>query len=668
MTMFDRLPAAAGMVLLLLATPAAQAAPAALVPWQDVAGSTPATQAARHAPLISPLKARAFALDKSPLEALVRKLPDEQADASNRLAVNLPMPDGSALTFQVFATEVMAPGLASHYPQIRTFAGVADSDPRITARFDLGPRGLHGQVFTPQGEVYIDPQGRGDVRHHHSYYTRDLAPRARVPDTVLRNRASRAQADNAPAPTTHIGPMHVQRAGLRTYRLAIATTGEYAAFQDPDHAPPDRAIVLAELVALTNRVTGIYEREAGVRLQLTANTDALIFTDPATDPFDDQDGFQILEANTAVFNSTVGEGSYDIGHTVSTGGGGVAGLGVVCTPSKAIGVTGLPEPVGDAFYVDYVAHEVGHQFGADHTFNGVDGSCAGGNRYGPMAYEPGSGITIMAYAGICGADDLAPHSIPNFHVASIEQIFSYTREGAGASCGVASRSGWRQVLAYAGPVGFTIPAQTPFELTGWAGPALDPMLAYQWEQYDLGAEGHPDEPDATAPLFRSFPPTASATRVFPQASDIVNQTHTQGEILPAVSRAMNFRFNVRDNTPGPRHGGFASADLRVNVSAAAGPFKVLAPNTAGQYLGGSSLTVQWDVANTQRAPVSCAKVDILLSQDGGYTFPTVLKLWAANTGRDMVTLPRVATTQARVKVKCHGNVFFDISDADFIIR
>lgn len=251
-------------------------------------------------------------------------------------------------------------------------------------------------------------------------------------------------------------------------------------------------------------------------------------------------------------------------------------------------MTGLAEPVGDAFYLDYVAHEVGHQFGADHTFNGVDGSCAGDNRHGPMANEPGSGITIMAYAGICGADDLAPHSIPNFHVASLEQIFSYTREGAGASCGVASRSGWRQVLAYAGPVGFTIPAQAPFELTGWAGPALDPMLAYQWEQHDLGAEGHPDEPDATAPLFRSFPPTASAARVFPQARDIVNQTHTQGEALPAVSRAMNFRCNVRDNTPGPRHGGFASADLRVNVSAAAGPFRVLAPNTAGQYLGGRS--------------------------------------------------------------------------------
>lgn len=224
MTMFDRLPAAAGMVLLLLATPEAQAAPAVLVPWQDVAGSTLATQAARHAPSISPLKARAFALDKGPLGALVRKLPDEQADASNRLAVNLPMPDGSALTFQVFATEVMAPGLA-------------DSDPHITARFDLGPRGLHGQVFTPKGEVYIDPQGRGDVRHHHSYYTRDLAPRARMPDTVLRQRASRA--GGSPAPSTQIGPVHIQRAGLRTYRLAMATTGEYAAFLDPDHAPPD---------------------------------------------------------------------------------------------------------------------------------------------------------------------------------------------------------------------------------------------------------------------------------------------------------------------------------------------------------------------------------------------------------------------------------------------
>jgi Metallo-peptidase family M12B Reprolysin-like len=671
MTMFDPLRKAVGTALLLLALPAAQAAPAVLVPWQDVTGSAPAAQAAqaaRKSPTARPLQARVFTLDKAPLEALARKLPDEQADPASRLAVNLPMPDGSALTFQLFATEVMAPGLAARYPQIRSFAGVADSNPHITGRFDLGPRGLRGQVFTPQGEVYIDPQGQGDLRRHHSYYTRDLAPRARLRDTVLRNRSSRAQAAGQGAPSIQIGPMHVQRAGLRTYRLAIATTGEYAAFQDPDHAPPDKAIVLAELVALTNRVTGIYEREAGIRLQLTANTDALIFTDPATDPYDDQDGLQILEANTEVFNGTVGEGSYDIGHTVSTGGGGVAGLGVVCGAEKAIGVTGLPEPVGDAFYVDYVAHEMGHQFGADHTFNGVEGSCGGGNRYGPMAYEPGSGVTIMGYAGICGADDVAPHSIPNFHVASLRQIFSYTREGAGATCGRASRFGWRQVLAFAGPGGFTIPARTPFELTGWTGPARDPMLAYQWEQVDLGAEGPPDQPDATAPLFRSFPPTVSPTRVFPQASDLINGTHTLGEILPAVSREMNFRFNVRDNTLGPRHGGFASADLRVRVTAAAGPFKVLAPNTAGQFRGGSLLTVQWDVANTRQPPVSCAAVDILLSLDGGKTFPTLLKPWAANTGRDTVTLPRVATTQARVKVKCHGNVFFDISDADFIIR
>lgn len=666
MKMFNRLRAAAGLVLL-MALPAAHPAPAVLVPWQDVAGGAPAAPSLRKAPAARPLKARAFTLDKSPLEALVRKLPGEQADPSGRLAVSLPMPDGRALTFQLFATEVMAPGLASRYPQIRSFAGVADGDPRITGRFDLGPRGLHGQVFTPQGEVYIDPQGRGDVRQHHSYYTRDLPPRARARDTLLRHRGARAQAAAQGSASIQIGPIHVQRGGLRTYRLAIATTGEYAAFQDPDHSPPDKALVLAELVALTNRVTGIYEREAGIRLQLTANTDALIFTDPATDPFDDQDGLQILEANTAVFNGTVGEGSYDIGHTVSTGGGGVAGLGVVCGKDKAIGVTGLPEPVGDAFYVDYVAHEMGHQFGADHTFNSMEGSCGSGNRYGPMAYEPGSGVTIMAYAGICGADNLAPHSIPNFHVASLEQIFSYTRQGTGATCGTASRAGLRQVLAFTAPGGFTIPARTPFELSGWTGALLDPMLAYQWEQYDLGAEGTPDQPDATAPLFRSFPPTASPTRVFPQVSDLINGTHTLGEILPAVSREMNFRFNVRDNTLGPRHGGFASADLRVNVTAAAGPFKVLAPNTAGQFPRGSLLTVQWDVANTRQAPVSCAAVDILLSLDGGRTFPVLLKPWAANSGRDTVLLPRVATTQARVKVKCHGNVFFDISDADFSI-
>jgi hypothetical protein len=216
--------------------------------------------------------------------------------------------------------------------------------------------------------------------------------------------------------------------------------------------------------------------------------------------------------------------------------------------------------------------------------------------------------------------------------------------------------------------GFTIPAQTPFELTGQASDADGDTLTYQWEQRDLGAAGSPNQPDASAPLFRSFPPTASATRSFPQLSDLLGNTQTLGEILPSVSRALNFRLTVRDDQAAPSAGGVASAELGFNVSAAAGPFKVTSPNTAGSYRPGSRLRVTWDVANTTAAPVSCAAVDVWFSADGGQTFTQRLKKSAPNSGSTTVKLPAQTVQAARLKVKCSSNIFFDVSDANFSIQ
>ncbi|MFD2453712.1 reprolysin-like metallopeptidase [Ideonella paludis] len=336
---------------------------------------------------------------------------------------------------------------------------------------------------------------------------------------------------------------------------------------------------MAELVTLTNRVTGVYEREVGIQLQLVEGTDEVIYTDPATDPYTNDDGGKMLSQNIWTLKSVLGNGSFDIGHVVSTGGGGVAYLGVVCDKRfKAGGVTGLGAPVNDAFYIDYVAHEMGHQFGANHTFNSQSGACAG-NREPSVAYEPGSGSTIMAYAGICDADDLQPHSDPQFHSASFDEIVRYTRTGGGAACAVVTPTGNRAPSVSVPAGGFTIPAQTPFELTGQASDPDGDTLSYQWEQRDLGAAGSPNQPDASAPLFRSFPPTASATRSFPQLSDLLGNTQTLGEILPRVSRDLNFRLTVRDDQAAPSAGGVASADLSFKVSAAAGPFKLTSPNT-----------------------------------------------------------------------------------------
>jgi Metallo-peptidase family M12B Reprolysin-like len=455
---------------------------------------------------------------------------------------------------------------------------------------------------------------------------------------------------------------------LLTYRLALATTGEYARFQDPQASPTHKVGVLAELVSLTNRVTGVYERELGIRLQLIEREDAIIYTDPNTDSYANSNGNAMVGQNIRNLSAVLGDDAFDVGHVVSTGGGGLANLGVVCNDSrKAGGVTGLTMPVGDGFYIDYVAHELGHQFGADHTFNSDVGSCGGGNRAARKAYEPGSGTTIMAYAGICGADNIQSHSDAMFHSASFDQIVAYTRQGTGASCATNTASGNRPPSAKVPAGGFTLPAATPFELTGRGSDPDGNALSFEWEERDLGAAGSPDAATGTAPLFRSFPPTTSPTRSFPRLADILGQAHTLGEWLPTESRPLNFRFTVRDNQAAPSAGGVASAILRFNVTADAGPFKVTAPNINLQAASGGTLKVRWAVAKTDVAPVSCASVDIGLSTDGGQTMGYKLKTQAANTGSVRLTLPVVKTSQARIKVKCHDNVFVDISDADFRI-
>lgn len=627
------------LALLFVSAPSLAAAP-----WRDLApGETPPAAGPR---LIHPLQARLFAFDPDAFA-----LPLKSAGT----VIELPMPDGRSARFAVEETQVMHPQLAAKFPTIRTYAGRGIDDPQAQLRFDIGPRGFHGMVLSDQGTVYLDPLTRGDTRHYQSYFKRDMPARAGMPDVVV------------PAEGVASLPRTTKAASiggeLRTYRLAIAADGEYSQFHDPDATllTFDKSVIMAELVNVVNRVSGIYERELGIRLQLIPENDRLIFTSPLVDPYIDDQGIQMLLVNTLVLNALVGPGAYDIGHVVSTGGGGVAGLGVVCGAQKGSGVTGLPNPVGDPFYVDYVAHEMGHQFGANHTFNSNAGSCAGGNRNAGTAYEPGSASTIMGYAGICDEHDLQPNSDDYFHSVSFDEIVAFTREGTGNDCAALTTSANRAPTAEAGP-GYTIPKLTPFELAGaGSDPDGDPVT-YQWEQFDLGPAGSPDEPVDGAPLFRSFLPTTSPVRVFPRLSDLINNQQTIGEILPAEARTLTFRFIVRDNRFAPDGGGVASDFTELQVAGDAGPFRITSPNGPADYDGSGSVKLAWDVAGTDQPPVSCATVDVYYSKDGGLSFPERLLAGTANDGEETVKIP--AAEGARLKLKCSDNVFFDITDGD----
>jgi hypothetical protein len=403
-----------------------------------------------------------------------------------------------------------------------------------------------------------------------------------------------------------------------------------------------------------------------VRMVLVANNDLVVYTNGATDPYTNGSGGAMLAQNQTNLDNVIGSANYDIGHVFSTGGGGVASLNVPCTGNKARGVTGRSVPIGDGFDVDYVAHEMGHQFGGAHTFNGTTSACSG-NRSASSAYEPGSGSTIMAYAGICGAENLQPNSDDTFHTRSYDQIVAFTTGTTGNSCAVQTATGNTAPTVDAGPA-YTIPRQTPFTLTGSAVDPDGDGLTYLWEEFDLGSASPPnDDVAAVRPIFRTFVPLVSPSRTFPRMSDVLSNVATLGESMSTRNRTMTFRMTARDNRTGG--GGVDYDSTTVTVSAAAGPFQVTAPNTAVTWVANATETVTWNVANTDAAPVSCANVQIDVSTDGGESFSELVVASTPNDGSQELVVPAVTatTTEARLRVACVGNVFFDVSNLDFTI-
>ncbi|UYZ61410.1 reprolysin-like metallopeptidase [Hymenobacter weizhouensis] len=577
------------------------------------------------------------------------------ADAARRgvslVVVSLPLPDGTSQRFRVEAAAVMHPQLAARYPAIQTYAAQGLDDPTATARLDITPAGFHAQILAADKTVYIDPVA-GSPETHRVFERRAMAARPFGCATP----AGAAAADRS---RTAARPNGAQ---LRTFRLALACTGEYATY----HGGTKQS-ALAAMVTSINRVNGIYERELAVRMVLVPNTDELIYLNGTTDPYTNTNGSAMLDQNQTTVDQRIGAGSYDVGHVFSTGGGGIARVASVCEAGdKARGVTGFATPETDAFDVDFVAHEIGHQFGADHTFNSDKEACSGVNRTPESAYEPGSGSTIMAYAGICGTDNLQPNSDPYFHSRSYDQILDHLA-GAG-SCGISTPTGNRAPAVNAGR-NFRIPVGTPFVLTGSATDPDGDGLTFAWEQYNLGPAGSVTAPTGDAPLFRALPPTASASRTFPRLANLLTGAPSVGEVLPTTGRRLVFRLVARDNRAGG--GGVAYDSMHVVVVPTAGPFVVQAPNTAAAtWQAGAPQQVLWDVAGTAQAAVGAAQVDILLSTDGGLTYPITLAAATPNDGCETLTLPAsvAATAQARIRVQATGGIFFDVSNQNFTIQ
>jgi hypothetical protein len=647
--------------------------------WRAVDES--AVQRSAQPRKIVPQRYLTFGLDRALLQQRLDAAPLEDTVGVARSAAELvlPRPDGSFERFRIVESPIMEPALAAKFPDIRTYLGQGLDDPSATVRFDITALGLRAQVIGWRGTYYIDPFQPGDRETYVVY---------RKADAMDDGERPRCEVTGAPLPKDApdfskrgVTPKVVSGATRRTYRLAVAATGEYTIFHGGTVADG-----MAGIITTMNRVNGVYERELAVRMVLVANNDLLIYTNPATDPYTNDNGSTMLGQNQTNINNVIGSANYDIGHVMSTGGGGVASLGSVCSANnKARGVTGSGSPVGDPFDVDYVAHEIGHQFAGNHTFNGSGGGCGGGNRNGNTAYETGSGITIQAYAGICSADNLQPNSEDYFHRISLNEMLAFTTTGGGSTCGTTNATG-NTPPAVSTAAAYTIPQQTPFELTASGSDANGDTLSYLWEQFDRGTSANAAGVIVDAgqgPLFRSFTPTLEPTRSFPSLRWILNNANVApataplpgtaspswltAEVLPSTARTLNFRVTARDNRAGG--GGTNEASTAITVNTATGPFRVTAPNTAVSWAAGSSQTVTWDVAGTAGAPINVANVRIRLSLDGGYTWPVELAASTPNDGSESITIPAntPASVQARVRVEAVGNIFFDVSDANFTV-
>ncbi len=615
-----------------------------------------------------------FEINHEALRTYLSGLSSRSNDKTATLQLELPFPDGALKNFTIKESPVMEEGLALKYPEIKTFSG---TDGEHYMRLSISPYSFQAFILTEEGDIVIESMDKKNLNQYVVFYGKNVdihdqfALSCGTKDLETLDKMEEPQKKAA----LHSRSMLGEPVNLRTYRLALTCTGEWG--ENPNLGGGSIATALDKMVAALSYINAVYEKEVSVHMNLITNNDKLIHLVPQTDPYiNPTSGGATLGVNTDVITAIVGRAAYDIGHvfTIScTDVGGVAFLGSVCNGNKGGGVTCWYTT--DIAYVTQriVCHEMGHQFNASHTFSNCNGNESA------TSYEPGSGTTIMSYSGLCGAGlNVESGSLPHpnyFHSNSVERIYNYTRVADGNRCG--SQSATSNTFPDAEilfPSGLYIPISTPFVLKGQASDAEKDNLSYNWEQYNAGSYGPVlGEPSLfeEGPLFKSLFPGNSPIRVVPAWNTILTKANFERtEVLPTVSRKINFRFNVRDNFPGS--GAVTSKEVVFRSIATAGPFKVSYPNSSSTdtLYGGVCNHIRWDVSNTHKDPVNCKRVNIYLMPNRTNPNVTIpLLMGTENDGGELVTIPDslIGMLRARIIVEAADNIFFDASDSDIRI-
>ncbi len=643
---------------------------------------------------------QSFELDITTMKAQLSKAPHrDDSDRLKPVLVDIPLANGKMMTFEVYEAPTMMPELQARYPHIRSYQGVAQDNPLYTARFNANSLGFYARINSPEGLMHIIPYASKQDRYYMSFYRGDFMADEAIGKKCGVDHKEHITHDS-PIPTEEIRanldattPFIEKRtaAGIiqRTYRLAVASTADYTA----QLGSVDSVMSVISITA--NAINAIYERELAVSFRLIGNNDVLIQTDVDNQPYSDTDmGRVVLGENHQVLVDLIGVDAFDIGHvfTIACVDGilGVAALGSLCNDdNKGTGLTCGYTTNYLLMAEETMSHEIGHQFAASHSWNYCspvdpqnpnDDPTIDENRSASTAFEPGSGSTIMSYAGVCSAGQNVKFvNDTYFHIGSHIQMSNLQNTDNVSNCGdiVTMNNEYPEVsVKYVD--GFRIPINTPFRLTADAtDPDGDEML-YCWEQVNRHFQEIPlGDQINTSPSFRSRPPATSATRYFPEPFTIIQGRvfDVDDELVPTYNRNMKFRCSVRDVHENDAFSGIVwTEEVSFEATDAADGFTVTTASAPGlEWAVGSEVEVNWNVANTDQSPVNSKFVDIVLlpevfTDNRNFENPVVLAANVPNDGSQLVVVPDVIrSTTARIMVRSADNIFFNISDANLSI-
>ncbi|WP_298237384.1 reprolysin-like metallopeptidase [uncultured Algibacter sp.] len=588
------------------------------------------------------------------------------------IIVSIPSTEGSLERFKIYEAPVFAPELAAKFPEIKSYVGFSLENPGARLRMSVSPQGVQTMItYIDKPTVFMQPLERGSD----SYILYDKSSKNSSSKLHCKTAETLSETLKNNHLTSKVDEGGANNQTLQKFRIAISVTGEYTSYHGGTIAS-----ALAAINTTLSRVNEIFETDMAVTFELIANNNLIIYTDASSDPYSDANvgaanenvgtsngwGTQVQSTLTSI----IGESNYDIGHLFgATGGGGNAGcIGCVCTNnSKGSAFTspsnGVPE--GDSFDINFVVHEIGHQMGANHTW-AFESEGTGVNS------EPGSGTTIMAYAGLEGLNNVELNSDNYFHYHSIRQILNNL---TGKSCQTTEVLANNPPSANAGN-DYNIPKGTPYVLKGLATDAdVSDNLTYCWEQIDSGVTNYLNfGPNLiNGSINRSLPPSSSSDRYIPRFSSVLNNNIEQTnptlgsdwETVASVSRVLNWALTVRDRSPSSLTVGQSSYDTMQITVEDVTPFTVENPVSWAQ---GSTQTISWVVGETTNATINCQNVNILLSTDGGSTFPTIIASNTPNDGAFDYTVPAMSNTeQARILIEAADNIFYDVSNFNFSI-